>query len=95
MFTYICCYCYYYSYDVDDVYILGLSAVVNRKTEEKEAEKKKKKTKERIEKKNKTVMYSNGCHVLLARSLMKIKIYLFERKKRQKIKSISELNYFE
>jgi len=30
---------------------LGLSAVVNSKTEEKEAEKKKKKTKERIEKK--------------------------------------------
>jgi len=33
------------THDVDDVYILGLSAVVNSKTEEKEAEKKKKRRK--------------------------------------------------
>jgi len=61
-----------------------VSAVVNSKTEENETEKKKKSTKERIEK-NKTVMCSNGCHTLLARSLTQIKVCLFERKKKTKI----------
>jgi len=51
MFTYLCCYCYYDSYNIDDVYILGLSAVVNRKKEEKKRQKKRKNAKERIEKK--------------------------------------------
>lgn len=91
MFTYLCCDCY--SYDVDDVYILGLSAVVNSKTEEKKRQKRRKKNDERTNrKKYKTAMCSNGCHILLARNLKEIKIYLFERKKMIKFKSIFDLN---
>ncbi len=51
MFTYLRCHYYCYLDDDDDVYILGLSVVVNSKTENKEAEKEEKKD-ERTNRKN-------------------------------------------